>query len=348
MYANRKVIDVHGHVSTPPEFRAHAYNLICSRESERLLDLSFEKMRPAVERHLTVLDERSIDIQLLSPRPVAMMHWEQPHLVRAWTRTTNDVIHEQCRHVPDRFLGVAQLPQSFPGPVDPCVEELTRTADELGFVGAILNPDPTGTGQAPGLDDPYWYPIYEAAQRLRTTLVIHPSISRDPRLAPIPRSYQYNNVVQETLATLLYEETDVLERFPDLRVVVPHCGGALNRFLAAAEEDRHAVGGQYGLPPVLRGGRRHAARPNLYFDSCAYDPGFLSTALAQRSVARTVLGTEAPGSGSGVVDPRTGRPSDDVVAVLDGLPELGTDDVIAIVHDNPLRAFPRIRLTATG
>ena len=33
MYKGKKVIDIHGHISTPPHFRAAAYNLIALRHS---------------------------------------------------------------------------------------------------------------------------------------------------------------------------------------------------------------------------------------------------------------------------------------------------------------------------
>lgn len=110
MYRGQPVLDVHGHMSTPPHFRAYAMNLIALRSPEGALEMSDDLMRPALERHLRVMDERNIDVQLISPRPVAMMHWEMPHLVQHWTRVTNDVIAQICRAHPSRFVGVAQLP----------------------------------------------------------------------------------------------------------------------------------------------------------------------------------------------------------------------------------------------
>ena len=350
MYRGLPVIDVHGHLSTPPHFRAYAMNLVSLRTPDGGLALSDELMRPALERHLRVLDERRIDVQLLSPRPVAMLHWEQPHLVQHWTRVTNDVIAQQCRAHPTRFVGVAQLPQTRDQDTSACVDELTRCVEELGFVGALVNPDPGADRQAPGVDEPYWFPLYERAQALRATLVIHPSISRDPRLARIPHSYQYNNLTEETLATLLYEHGGVFDRFPDLKVVVCHCGGALSRFVPpTAERTGEAAGGQVGQS--VRGGEGHAARDvgeNLFFDACAYDADFLTAAIRQRGVGRMLLGTEAPGSGTDLKNPQTGRASDDVLAILEHLPFLSDADRQAIVHDNPRRVFPLLRVPAAA
>src|SRR4051812_4096949 len=193
MFKGKQVICTHGHISTPPHFRAYAANLIALR-SPGGDDLRIPEgpMRQALDRHLQMLDERNIDIQLISPRPVAMLHWERPFLSNKWARVTNETIAQQCRMVPKRFAGVAQLPQAPDLNMKACVEELDFAIRELGFVGATLNPDPGGDRQAPGLDDEAWFPLYEKAEALDATLVVHPSITRDPRVEQIPHSYQYN------------------------------------------------------------------------------------------------------------------------------------------------------------
>jgi hypothetical protein len=55
-----------------------------------------------------------------------------------------------------------------------------------------------------------------------------------------------------------------------------------------------------------------------------------------------VFGTEVPGSGSDIFNPETKAAADDVLALIDSFDFLNTGDKIAIVHDNPLRMFPRI------
>jgi predicted TIM-barrel fold metal-dependent hydrolase len=361
MYKNHPVIDVHGHISTPPQFRAYAYNLIVLRNAKEPLVITDEAMRPALERHLRLLDAQGIDLQLLSPRPVAMMHWERPFLVDAWTRVTNDLIARQCALHPDRFQGVAQLPQTRGGDMARCADELERCAREHGFVGAIVNPDPGADRASPGLNDRYWDPLYERAQELDVTLIVHPSLTRDPRLDGIPNAYQYNNLTEETLATLLLEKSDVFERFPRLRIVVCHCGGAPRRMLEfgipldctnpSRGEDNmvgdsgEVAGGQVGS---LFRKEKHAPPnldANLFFDTCAYDPHFLSAALKQRGAHRMVFGTEVPGSGSDVKNPLTGVGSDNVLALLDSFEFLSAEAMIDIVHHNPLRVFPRIDRT---
>ena len=362
MYLNKKVIDVHGHLSMPPQFRANAMNLIALRTpGDGVVQIPEAAMRDAVAGHLKAMDERRVDVQLISPRPIAMMHWERSFLVEAWSRMTNDTIAMQCAMHPDRLAGVAQLPQSPEMNIGGCVRELDRCIRELGFVGAILNPDPCGRRQAPGLDDPAWYPLYEKAEELGATLVVHPSISRDPRLDRIPHSYQYNNMTEETLATLLLEHGGVFDRYPRLKVMVCHCGGCPRRGLevgdrfdwcAATPQTQGPVassgrtgGGQAGTTFAGKAGghERASLDDNLWFDTCAYDPFYLAAALHQRGPHRMVFGTEAPGSGSFALNPQTGRPSDDILATLESFDFIDDARRLAMVHDNPLKAFPLLR-----
>ena len=364
MYKDITVIDVHGHMSTPPQFRAYAYNLIALRSpGAEGLELSEEAMAGPLNRHLRMLDERGIDVQMISARPVAYMHWEAEFLVQKWSRVTNDVIAKQCQLHPDRYRGVAQLPQNSRMDTSNCVDELSRCISELGFVAASVNPDPGADRQTPGMNTEYWFPLYKKAQELRAPLIVHPSISRDPRVEVIPHSYQYNNITEETLATLLLEHTDVFDRFPDLKVVVCHCGGALKRLVehgsAIAPREPGGVwsrvvgqetGEEGGGSSVgLSTNRSHAEHTrdvsnNLFFDSCAYDPVFLEAAIKQRGPDRMLFGTEVPGAGSGVMNPYTNKPSDDLLATIDAMDFLSDKDKRDILHDNARRVFPLLRL----
>jgi predicted TIM-barrel fold metal-dependent hydrolase len=356
MFNGKPVIDVHGHMSVPPQFRAFAYNLVALRSPGDELVITDEQMKPPLDRHLRLLDRCNIDLQLISPRPVAMMHWERPFLQHAWTRTTNDIIAQQCRSHPTRFAGIAQLAQSPDHPISDSLGELERCVGEHGFVGAILNPDPSGDRRSMGVNDPYWFPLYKKAEELNATLIVHPSSSRDPRIEVIASNYQINNIIEETIATMLYEQSDVFDHFPTLRIVVCHCGGSLRRLLMK-NKPVDAVAQAHGHDNIVRdsgeesgGGtgmnRKRAVRKrvdtanNLFFDTCAYDPNFLATAIKQRGVAQMVFGTEVPGTGTSLFNSQINAAADDVLAIIDSFDFLTAEDKTAIVTDNPLRVFP--------
>lgn len=151
----------------------------------------------------------------------------------------------------------------------------------------------------------------------------------------------------------------MFDRFPKLRIVVCHCGGALRRLLikglpvdAVAQAHGHdniatdsgeEGGGGPGLDRVKKERKLRDLKNNLYFDTCAYDPNFLATAIKQRGVHQMVFGTEVPGTGSTVFNPQTNKPVDDVLAIIETFDFLTTEDKTAIIYDNPLEVFPLLK-----
>jgi len=348
MYDGQRVIDVHGHMSTPPHFRAFAYNMIALRSTEGSPNISDQLMQTALDRHLRIMDERNIDVQMISPRPVAMMHWETKPLVKRWTEVTNDVIYQQTKMHSDRYVGVAQLPQHQSVDTNNCLVELDRCVQEMNFVGALVNPDPGADRLTPGMDQDYWFPLYKRAAELQVPLIVHPAITRDPRLENIPHSYQYNNLTEESLAKLLLEHSDVFERFPSLTIIICHCGGALSRWVLHGTPSGEAGGGSVDISRAQSSGGEDVVerlRPNnLYYDSCAYNGEFLATAIKEHGVDRMVFGTEAPGSGTAIMNPDTGKPSDDLIPVIEAMEFLSTDDKRKILRDNAIKLFPRLKV----
>ena len=254
MHNNQKVVDVHGHMTTPAPFRQFLAETVAQNTPGRKLEMTDEQLENAQQRHLKFMDDRNIDVQLIGPRPIAMWHWMRPFLQDFWATTVNDVIARIVKLHPDRFRGMAQLPQSKEKDTRHCVAELERCVKELGFVGAYLNPDPAGDKQTPGVHEEYWHPLYQKAVELDVPLMIHPSITYDRRLEIIPANYQMNNYLEEFVAMQLYSHSKVFEFFPKLKIVVCHCGGGLNRFIPT---DHHV--GKAGL------------KSNLFYDACCYD-----------------------------------------------------------------------------
>jgi len=322
-------------MTTPPSFRGTIANWVSQNTGPSnhgvFPEISEEAMATANKRHLDMLDDHSIDFQLLSPRPIAMWHWLRPHLQYDWTHYTNDTIAQIMKQFPDRFGGIAQLPQNRDLDSSYLIEELERAVKELGFVGALVNPDPGGDRGTPGLDNKeYWYPLYEKAQELNAVLMIHPSVSYDPRFETVPSNYQMNNVIEEYIAMQLLEHGRVFDDFPKLKVFVCHGGGALHRFI---EEDYHR-------------GKRDLTN-NLWFDSCMLEANVLATMIKQKSPQQVVFGTEAPGSGAAKRSD-TGKPGDDLVPVIGGFDFLSDEDKNDIFYDNAFDAVPLLTKAAVG
>ena len=255
-----------------------------------------------------------------------MWHWMRPFLQEFWAFTTNNVIARIVKLHPDRFRGMAQLPQSRDRDTRFCLPEFERCIKELNFVGAYLNPDPAGDKQTPGVHEEYWHPLYEKAVQLDVPLMVHPSTTYDRRLEIIPANYQMNNYLEEFVAMQLYTHSKIFQTFPKLKIVICHCGGGLNRFIP---NDHHVGQGDFSK--------------NLFFDSCVYDENYLEAAIKQRGVDQVLFGTESPGSG-GAVRKDTGKPSDDMIPVIDKLEFLSAEDKLKIFQKNPLKVFTKVKI----
>jgi predicted TIM-barrel fold metal-dependent hydrolase len=285
--------------------------------------VTIEEFRTAAAGHAKYMDDRNIDVQVIGPRPFLMMGWMEPHLVPAWSRYVNDMIHQQCTFFPDRFLGACALPQLSDAPdISHCIDELNRCVTEYGFVAAYASPDPAGRRTTPGMHEQYWFPLYERCQELDIPIIVHGTNSLDPRFRVVPHNYQLGFLTEQYLAGQFLSHGDVFERFPELRVIICHCGGALDRFIPT---DHHLA-------------QKDLSR-NLFYDTCGYDLIFLEAAIRQRGVGRMVFGTEAPGSGR-AVRPETGRTCDDLVPVIGDFGFLSEDEKKRIFNENPASVVP--------
>ena len=228
------------------------------------------------------LDQGGIDLQLISPRPISMMHSEEPpEIVRWWDEELNNLIYRACQAFPDRFLGVGGMFQS--PAVDPkdWVEEIRRCVTELGFVGTLINTDP-GEGRfppSPGLGDRYWYPVYEVLCELDVPMFIHSTNC----LAPSRETYGTHFVIEETIGLVTLINSEVLEDFPDLKVIVSHGGGAvpfqLGRFESMSIQDVFGPGKGDFFEKLRK----------IWFDTCLYSRNALELLFETVGVDRLLL-----------------------------------------------------------
>jgi predicted TIM-barrel fold metal-dependent hydrolase len=340
LYKGTKVLDVHGHVSAPAAVKAWAFSIMAANTSmnsplsTRPRDpndeddpISQDQYRSAAQRHVDYLDERDIDVQIIGPRPYLQMGFMAPHLIPCWTEYTNDCIAQQCRFFPDRFVGAAMLPiNSDAADTAHVIGEIDRCFDEHGcFEAVYLAPDPKGLRTTPGVNEPYWSPLYRHCEERQIPIIVHGTNCQDRRHDPLPHNYQFGFMMEQYLANQLFSRSDVFKRFPGLRVVICHCGGALDRFIKTD---------QYHLS-------QEDHSNNLFYDTCAYDLNFLEAAIKQRGVDQLLFGSEAPGSGI-AIRPETGRSSDYLVEEIAKFEFLSDDDRVDIFNRNVVKVFPSL------
>lgn len=335
------IIDCHGHFTTVPK-TLHAWRQAQldqpGGQYGAPLEISDDELREALEgKQLAAQRERGLDLTLFSPIAGQMGHHlgTLQHSIE-WSTLCNDLIHRVSNLYPDRLVGVCQLPQSPGADLSASVKELERCVTELGFVGCNLNPDPPGGYWTdPPLTDPIYYPLYEKMVELDVPAMIHVSGSCNPAFHHVGAHYLNGDTT--VFMQLLLDES-IFERFPTLRFVIPHGGGAVpyhwGRYRGLAQD--------MGLPPLADG-----ILQNVYMDTCVYHQAGIDLLTNVVPTKNILFGSEMIGAVKGI-DPETGHHFDDTKRYVLATQNLSEEDRNDVFHRNHLTVYPRLgaRLTA--
>ena len=182
-----------------------------------------------VEEHLKIMDEAGIRTSVLT-MPAPQPYFGDGAQSAAICRRFNEEAAALKALHPDRFLFCAALP--LPD-VERAIEEAKYALEVLGADGVKLASNSFGQY----LGDPELEPLMAYLDSRKAVIITHPhkpSAVNDKLITSVPlASYEY--LAETTRAILNMVAHDVLVRYPDLKVVVPHCGSflpnALPRFM---------------------------------------------------------------------------------------------------------------------
>jgi len=307
------IIDVHGHYTTaPPELQAFRDAQLealagVARPSLRRPSISDEQLRDSIESNqLRIMGERGIDLVVISPKASGMEHHvDDVDVAVEWAQLNNDLVARICDLLPDSFAPVCQLPQTPGGGLEASVRELRRCVEEHGFVGCNLNPDPSGRWDTIPMTDERWFPIYETLCELDVPAMIHVSTSCNPASHTLGAHYLH----ADTAVFMQLLEGDLFARFPDLRLVIPHGGGAVPYHWGRFE----GLAARLGRPPLAE----HLLG-NVFFDTCVYHQPGLRLLFDVIPRENLLFASEMLGAVRGL-DPTTGSGWDDTKRYIDGL-----------------------------
>jgi 4-oxalmesaconate hydratase len=329
------IIDCHGHYTTAPpqlqQFR-DAQHAALSGDGPQPASpsISDDEIRETIESNqLARMRERGADVTIFSPKASGMEHHIPDRAAaEAWARTSNDLIARVTQLFPEHFAGVCQLPQTLDTPIEQVLPELRRCVEELGFVGLNLNPDPSGgywTSQP--LTAEYWFPLYEVMVELDVPAMVHVSASCNPHFHATGAHY----INADTSAFMQFIQGDLFSRFPELRFIIPHGGGAVpyhwGRYRGIAD--------RLGRGPL----EEHVMR-NVYFDTCVYHRPGVQLLLDVVNIDNVLFGSEMFGAVPGK-DPDTGFHYDDTKRYIDAL-DLTAEQRQRLFEDNARRVYPRL------
>ncbi|MEZ5644950.1 MAG: amidohydrolase family protein [Burkholderiaceae bacterium] len=205
-------IDTHHHI-VPPFYASWLQSRGIQAAGGRLLP------EWSVDGALDLMDSAGIGSGIFSVSTPGV-HLGDDGEAREMARATNEFMAHVVRsQSPGRFGFFAVLPLPE---VEAAVAEARYALDVLGADGVMLLASIRGTY----LGDPAWEPLMDELGRRGTVVFVHPSELQGPEVPGIP-PFAADFLLDTTRAAIRLAQSGVLERYPDMKIVLSHAGGFL-------------------------------------------------------------------------------------------------------------------------
>ncbi len=325
--ARQPVVDIHAHFVPEgylrlieAEGQAHGLSLRPGHDGPFIMigPVPIGPITPAYHdlgRRLRAMDAQGVTLHALSLMP-PMVYWADADLGLRLARTVNDAIAEAVRAHPDRLVGLATLPLQAP---EAAVAEASRAVTQLGLRGVYLGTNVRGMD----LDDPSLTPVFARIAELDAPVFLHPlNVLGGGRVGAYYLHNLLGNPFDTAVAAARLVFGGVLDRFPSLRVCLPHAGGAFPYLVGRLDQG-------YRVRPECR----HLARPpsayleHFLFDTITHSPDALRYLIGLVGADRVMLGSDYCFD-MGYEDP---------VGALKAVEPLSSDDRARILGGNALK-----------
>jgi aminocarboxymuconate-semialdehyde decarboxylase len=231
-----------------------------------------------------VLERSGVDLQIISLTTPGT-HIETPALAARLATVTNDAFAAVVSRYPRRFAAFATLPLCDPSA---SVAEFVRAMDQLHLSGAMVFSNINGVG----LDDRWFWPLYEAANERSAVLMIHPTYPVGVEAMTEYWLMPLNGFLFDTtLAASKLVFSGVAHRYPNIRWVLGHLGGTIPYLAERLDRGFHA----------FKECRAHIDRPpttylktQFYYDTVNFSRDALMCAIAFAGADHVVAGSDYP------------------------------------------------------
>jgi aminocarboxymuconate-semialdehyde decarboxylase len=234
---------------------------------------------------LAAQDEAGVDRVLLCPWVPLLYYDADPEEGLARARIQNDALAGLVRDHPDRLSALGALTLQDPELAAPELYALMEG-------GVLKGVEVAASVRGVFLGDDRFEPFWEAAETTGALVFIHPT-TRGFDSPAFQDYYLWNTVANplETATTAAHMVVaGVMERHPDLRVLLAHGGGAL---LAVRGRLRHAHGFQPQAKSRLRESPEDSIR-RFHFDTLTHDEALLRALIDYVGPDHVLLGSDYP------------------------------------------------------
>ena len=236
--------------------------------------------------------ETLVDRQILSAWMDIVGYMLPVEQAVGWSRMLNDAMREALAGGdPDGlFRGTATVPLQDGARA---AEELEYAVKECGLMGAMIGSNIDGAN----LDNPSLDPFWKTAERLRVPLIIHPLNPLGiERLGTYFLTHIVGLLADTTVGVACLYFGGVLDRFPDLKIILCHGGGFLPYQFGRMTRGRE-------IQPAIQENTSLMGRDVLrwfYYDTIVFEPDVLEFLVAEVGADHVLLGSDCP---FGIGDP---------------------------------------------
>ena len=267
------------------DFHAHAILPSYVDALKRLkIDAAAEEGFPlpkwSADAHLEFMEAAGTDFTVLS--------MATPHISdKSAVREINIEFSELCRRFPQKFGFAATIPLPK---VEESIEEFKFATEKLGAMGVKVASNSNGVY----LGDERLDPVFAELNKSGALVIIHPSPAKLlPRegvvTGKVMALFEYPADTTRAVLNMLANRT--LEKFPNLKVVVPHCGSFLPYMKQRAGSMFKMLASMNLMEPV----NFDAGIKKLFFDTAGDPmPEQFDILLKIASLDQIIFGTDYP------------------------------------------------------
>jgi aminocarboxymuconate-semialdehyde decarboxylase len=236
------------------------------------------------KRRIEDMTADDVDVQTVSPMPELLSHWFPVGDADALCRHINEGIAELCGAHPRHFIGIGMVPMQDTALAIKRLEEIRSLGLRGIEIGSHINGIPLG--------DPCLHDIYAAAEQAGLMVMVHPlhplGLDRMGGRAELAAVAAFP--LETAFAAVSLMTHGVTERFPELRILLSHGGGALPWILPRL---RHARSIGPPLNSLFTRDPGEMAKA-FYYDTILYDRVALDYLLVKVGKHRLVVGSDYP------------------------------------------------------
>ncbi|RJG20976.1 amidohydrolase family protein [Massilia cavernae] len=236
-------------------------------------------------RRIAAMDLAGTEVQVLSPLPEILSYWLDPRAALVLTDAVNAHAAEMVAYAPERLkgLGVVALQD-----VGTAIGQLDTIANVHRLAGIFVGSNVNGKSIA----SPEFHPFFAEVERLGLLVFVHGirPAGLERMVGPPLMGAVLGIPNENTMAIASFMMSDILGRFPALKLVFSHGGGGIGAVLDRMNliwEKFPAMRESLQISPLA-----YARR--FYYDTAVFGADYLAYLVTRLGADCLLAGTDGP------------------------------------------------------